>query len=399
MPAPGGRFVEIGKRGIWEAAAGRRRPSRRGVPRPLPRRHVRARARAACRRCSSTLAAEFAAGRLSPLPYRVYPTERRRRLPLHGAGPTRRQDRPDAAGPGGRRARAGRRNLSDHRRPGRARSADRASGCTSVAPGTWSSWDADAAPGGDGAVGTAHAGRRRGASNPWRRGARRGRARGARRDRPHAAAPARRRPRRGRARRRGCSRARVAPRFDAVLAPKVAGAWNLHARRAALAARLLRPLLVVASAARLAGPGELRGGERLPRRAGGSPARPRAPALAIDWGPWREGRHGREPRRARPTPLGRPGSSPADSRRRTRRAGARAGNGRRPGDGGHHRLVPLPEPAPRWPRSDARRARHSRRPTRGGGARCGPPRAAPPPGRPARRAPERPRCWPTCGSR
>ncbi len=125
---------------------GRRRPSRRGVPRPLPWRHVRARARAGAGNAGHARgrvrggAAEPAA--VPCLPGRV----RRRRLPVHGAGPTRRQDRPDAAGPGGRRARAGRRNLPDHRRPGRAGHARPRSGCTRVVPATWPSWDARRRP-------------------------------------------------------------------------------------------------------------------------------------------------------------------------------------------------------------------------------------------------------------
>ena len=72
VTAPGGCFVEIGKRGIWEAA-------RVAAVRPDVAYHVLylgdmfEREPARVQTMLGTLAAEFAAGRLSPLPYRVYP--------------------------------------------------------------------------------------------------------------------------------------------------------------------------------------------------------------------------------------------------------------------------------------------------------------------------------------
>ena len=71
----GGRFVEIGKRGIWDA-------TQVAAVRPDVDYHVLylgdlfEREPAGSRRCSTVLAAEFAAGRLAPLPHRVYPAAR-----------------------------------------------------------------------------------------------------------------------------------------------------------------------------------------------------------------------------------------------------------------------------------------------------------------------------------
>ena len=91
---------------------------------------------------------------------------------------------------------------------------------------------------------------------------------GSGRDRRHAAAPARRHPRRRRPRRRGAGAPEPRVADHGVRAEGGRRVESARALRVA-AARLLRRLLVDRLRARLAGPGELRRGQRLPRRAGG----------------------------------------------------------------------------------------------------------------------------------
>ena len=82
-------------------------------------------------------------------------------------------------------------------------------------------------------------------------------------------------------------------RLDAVsTASGAEGVGRLAPARAdrAAAARLLRAVLLDGGGARIARAGQLRGGERVPRRAGRTAARPTAcRRLSINWGPWADG--------------------------------------------------------------------------------------------------------------
>ena len=112
---------------------------------------------------------------------------------------------------------------------------------------------------------------------------------GPRRHRRYAAPGARCHPRRRRPRRRGAGAPEPARRWPPCFAPKVAGAWNLHVRCASLPLDFFVRLLVDRLGARLAGPGELRRGQRLPRRAGrAASGRGAARRSRVSWGPWSE---------------------------------------------------------------------------------------------------------------
>ena len=104
--APAGRFLEIGKRGIWSAerAAADRPdgPYHRVRPRRLPA-PTRRRPRLRCRRSPTT----SPQARITPLPLRAFPAEAiEAGVPVHGPGPPHRQGR--------RRPTARRRPTSDH---------------------------------------------------------------------------------------------------------------------------------------------------------------------------------------------------------------------------------------------------------------------------------------------
>ena len=78
-------------------------------------------------------------------------------------------------------------------------------------------------------------------------------------------------------------------RFARVLAPKVTGAWHLHALTRDEPLDFFVALLLGGLAAGLAGPGQPRRGQRLPRRAGAPPPGPRAcRRCSINWGAWAE---------------------------------------------------------------------------------------------------------------
>ena len=74
-------------------------------------------------------------------------------------------------------------------------------------------------------------------------------------------------------------------RFATVMAPKVGGAWNLHALTREPPG-FLRAVLLGCFAAGVSGPGELRGGERLSGWVGTLPHARALPALSINWGAW-----------------------------------------------------------------------------------------------------------------
>ena len=102
----------------------------------------------------------------------------------------------------------------------------------------------------------------------------------------------------GVARRRACWRARADASLTTVFAPKVAGAWNLHARCASLPLDFFVLFSSIASV--LGSPGQANYAAAnafldalaAQRRAEGRHG------LSVSWGPWSESRHGGDPERA-----------------------------------------------------------------------------------------------------
>ena len=142
----GGRFVEIGKRGIWDAPR---------WPRPGPTSRTTSlylgdlfeREPARIQTMLAALATELAAGRLSPLPHRLYPAARAAdafRFMAQARHVGKLVVKPPATAAA--RAHPARRDAT-WSPAGWARSASAwPSGCTPVAPGTWPSWDARPRP-------------------------------------------------------------------------------------------------------------------------------------------------------------------------------------------------------------------------------------------------------------
>ncbi len=323
----------------WHLGAGARRGRQAG--RRISRDRLRGgeRARSADRRPHAHAARlrrrGWPAGAAAP--HDVRPDQRRRRVPLDGAGTPRRQDRADPAGAACQLPR--RRELSHHRRPGCART------CRFEVDG--GARRAASRP--DGTPRARRSGartdsRHRGAGRRRHRGAGRRREPRRRADRLDAhrvrwCAARRRHPRSGRARRRraaptdvGTLRARAAPEGRRRLEPP--------RRYRRTAARLLRPVLVRGVAARSGGTGQPRGRERLPRRAGIRAARGRTPSADDQLGP--VGRHRRRrhlPRHRRPHPPAGHAADPAGRRALSLRTTASVE--RRPGGGAANRLVGL----------------------------------------------------------
>ena len=164
-------------------------------------------------------------------------------------------------------------------------------------------------------------------------------------------------------------------RVDAVLRPKADAAWHLHELTARAGPGRVRAVLLGGGHLRQRRAGQLRGGQRVPGRAG-QPRQARGlPAVSLAWGLWAEasGMTG-APGRGRPGPDGRGGDGRADRRRGP--GAARPGAG--PGRGGC-----WSRPGWTWPRCGPGRAADAAR--RCGAAWSGAP--ARPPRRP------RPAAW------
>ena len=306
-----GRFLEIGKRDIWTrtACSACAVPQQPVVLRHRPRPVCREAAASWCGRCSRLMATSRP-GDLEPLPLtrsrssdaaaafrymaqakhigKVVITladrDRRRR--------TAAAVRPDA-------------HLPDHGRAGRPRACRSRAGCRARAPAPGADRAAERSPSGEAL--DARRCEARGAGG--RRARRRGRSRDVARvldDPPAAAAAAGRGPRGRRPRRRRAARSRpeaLRPRAGAE------SAGRLEPARAdpGPAARLLRAVLVGGVGVRLARPGQLRRGQRVPRRPGPAPPRARPAGAEHQLGPLGRGRHGRGDGRAGPHALGRQG--------------------------------------------------------------------------------------------
>ncbi len=266
--APQGRFLEIGKRGVWDAAqiAAVRPGARCHVYRPCEARGQRAAARASVaegndrRRRRGTMA-DAAARDLCAVGGSGG-------ISADGAGASSRQAGAHAACE--RRASGGarRRDVCDYRRVGRP-----GAGGGAVAGGAGrASSGADGASRAErgGAAGRVRAGRRRGARarRARRRGAGRGRrAAGGGAAGRGAAAGAWRGARGGHAGRRRGDEPDVGPLCRGA-GGEGGGQLGAAPATAARAARLVRPLLVVGRDPRLARPGQSRGGQCVSRCAG-----------------------------------------------------------------------------------------------------------------------------------